>query len=187
MGEYISEDKFEEMIYRKLLEEDWQIMRQVPSDETIHWEMPQRLDLMIKRNDILEGQWIGIELKNLDSLTKGAKIWEASKQIKRYSLQSFNGQHIKYWCLGIPHVQPEESISMDNASWKRIAETFAQSFLNSIGIALLIGESVIEFAGNAGEAKVRLFKHPNYTYKKESKEVIDNIVKKLNEFKINLI
>jgi hypothetical protein len=78
-----SELQYEDYLYDLFKSNGWQVYRQVIADETAHWEQPMRVDLMIKKEDVLNGSWIGLELKNFSGLSKGSEFSSALKQIKK--------------------------------------------------------------------------------------------------------
>ena len=175
-----SEEKYEDYLYQLFKDAGWQVYRQVEATETEHWPQPMKLDLMIKKEDVLNGQWIGIELKNFSGLTKGSEFSSAIKQIKRYSMLTFNGHRIKYWCLGVPQ---------DNLKYDWISNTenkttlnFINNFVISMGIGVLIDYS-INFCFNDGKGIIDIF---NVRDHKHDCKFIDNIVSELNEWSVKL-
>src|SRR6056297_3425423 len=97
-----NEEQYENYLEKLLLKNGWEVIRQQPADECEGWEHPYTLDLMIRKNNILNNNWIGLELKNFEGISKGGEFSKLIKQIKKYTYLHFKGKKIKYWCVAIP-------------------------------------------------------------------------------------
>lgn len=180
---FYSEEKYEDYLEQMLLSNGWEVVRQQPSDETMDWKNPYTLDLMIRRNDILDNQWIGLELKNFSGISKGGEFWKVIKQIKKYTHLSFKGCKIKYWCVAIPedNLKYNYSNHQEDMINNRIME-FVRMFLNSMGVAILERDT-IHFCHNNGKGIIDMM--PKQFPHKPETDFIDNIIKRLDEWDID--
>lgn len=176
-----TEKEYEDYLENLLLENNWEVLRQQPADECQGWENPYTLDLMIRNKYILKNQWIGLELKNFEGISKGGKFWDIIKQIKKYTYLHFKGYKIKYWCVAIPNDNLKYNW-MNNNENNRI-KIFLTSFLNSMGVGILELNRTIKFCTNNGNGIIDLTK--KYNYHNPKTDFIDNIIENQKEWDIN--
>lgn len=176
--DFETEKDFEDYLFNLLFDNGFQVYRQVPSNETEQWEQPHRLDLMFRRNDILENQWIGIEIKLFNDLAKGGKVFDAIKQIRRYSTYTFKSERIKYWVFASPHNCSYEEENYKFAFYR--TREFVQHFINQIGIGFLDCDNIIKSCSNDRRGIISI--NDSIGRNRDiCKNFIDKIVEELNK------
>lgn len=151
---YINEEEYESYLENFFKKNGWDVIRQCPADECLGWEHPYTLDLMVRHPEKTKDEWIGLELKNFEGLSKGGKFFQIIKQMKRYSLLTFKCNKIKHWVIAIP--QDNLRYQYINSSSNDRTFEFVRMFLTSMGIGIMMNDSCIHFCTNNSRGIVRI-------------------------------
>jgi len=129
----MKEDDYVNKIVKFLINNKFDIWKEVIPDECKNWEHPFRVDLIFYKFGI---GYIAVECKLCNTLRAGAKIARGVEQIKKYArLTYFDGTKINRWCLLVkPHeYENDEFLRHEN----RGIIFFLKNFLNFYDISIM--------------------------------------------------
>jgi len=120
----MSEEEYVNKIEKFLLQNDFNVWREVIPDECKNWKNPFRVDLIFRKYGY---GYIAVECKLCNTLRAGGKIAAGIEQLKRYRrLTYFEGNKIERWCILLKYNKYNDSM-LDTEN-KGIAE-FLKNFL----------------------------------------------------------
>lgn len=143
----INEEIFVNKIEKVLIENGFNVWREVIPNECKMWKNPFRVDFIFYRKDI---GYVGVEAKNIRSLRQGSIVAKAFEQVKKYkNLTYFNGITIDRWCISFK-TSPKDYGSI--ISTERNILEFLNYFLGYYDIGVLTFDGRIIIGKNTKRA-----------------------------------